>query len=560
MIVVVLGIGVVIVILLMQTIIFRKIKWIVLPTLTSVLVVLIVMGYLGYTHWRATIITSNFPSLLLVITIAMTMHIATRYREIYARNPDASRRSLILDTVRFVAKPCLFTSLTTIVGFSSLYVSKMRPVMDFGMIMVIGLTVSYVLCFVFLPAALMFFPKGKVPPKKLATLTQSPMAIFARMTERHGKLIAIVSVAVVALCLVGLPRLKVENSFVDYFRDGSPIREGMIVLDERLGGTTPLEVVLEAPAHVVAAGEQKDYWIEDDTRARLREVHEWLDALPETGKVISPDTMIRMLERINGGKPVPKFLIQVALNSLPDEIARAVIGPYITPERDKVRIAMRVRESSKDLNRKDLIAKLDAYFSEENPELEKPIEESHVTGVFVLYNNLLQSLVDSQIRTIGMVFGAIWLMFVLLFRSLSLATIALVPNILPVLAVLGALAWSGIPLDMMTIMTAAITLGIAVDDAVHYIHRFREEFKVDRNYVAAMYRCHNSVGRAVYYTSITIIAGFSVLTISNFIPNIYFGLFTSLAMLVALLAAVTLLPLLLITWKPLGPEAQVESA
>ena len=218
---------------------------------------------------------------------------------------------------------------------------------------------------------------------------------------------------------------------------------------------------------------------------------------------------------------------------------------------------MRVRESSRELNRKELMAKISAYLDSSDD-----VEEgkAHITGVFVLYNNMLQSLFHSQIITIGTVFFAIWLMFLVLFRSLSLATIAIIPNVLPVVLVLGTLGWLSIPLDMMTIMIAAITLGIAVDFAIHYIHRFREEFPKDRNYVAAMYRCHNSIGRALYYTSLTIIAGFSLLAFSNFIPSIYFGLFTSLAIAVAFLASLTLLPLMLISFKPLGKENAAEEA
>lgn len=556
-----LGLGVLVMVLIVLSLIFRKIKWVVLPALTCILTVLLLIGYLGYAHWRGTIVTSNFPSLLMVITLAMTVHIVVRYREIYAGNPDLSNRELIFRTVRAVATPCLYTSLTTIVGFGSLIVSRMRPVIDFGLIMALGLCVAYMLCFVFFPSALMFFPKGKVPPKKLAELTRSPVAVFATFTERHGKLIALCAVGLFVVSAIGITRLKVENRFIDYFRASTAIYQGMTVIDQRLGGTTPLEVVLTAPLALMEAGDAKDYWLEDDNRARLRKAHEWLDSLPETGKVISPDTMIRMLERINTGrdgkrKPVSKTLLQVALAAMPDEISEPVIGPYMTPDRDQVRIAMRVRESSRDLVRKDLKEKLDAYFAD-NPDFEEGTV--HITGVFVLYNNLLQSLFNSQVKTIGVVFLAIWLMFLVLFRSFVLATIAIIPNILPVVVVLGTLGWSDIPLDMMTIMIAAITLGIAVDHATHYIYRFKVEFPKDRDYVAAMHRCHNSVGRAVFYSSVAIIAGFSFLTISNFIPSVYFGLFTSLAMVVAFAAAVTLLPLLLITWKPLGPEERADS-
>lgn len=540
--IVVLGLGVLLFVFLMLLLIFREAKWVILPTLTCLLAVVVMMGYLGYTHWRTTIVTSNFTALLLVITMAMAMHIIVRFRELYAGNPDLSNRALTFKTIRLVAKPCLYTSLTTIVGFGSLLVSRIRPVMDFGLMMAIGLTVAYGLCFVFFPAAMLLFPKGKVPPKKLAELTQSPVTVFARFTERHGRIVTVCSIGLFVLCAIGATRLEVENRFIDYFKTDTPIYEGMTIIDQRLGGTTPLEVVLE--------GGEKGFWLQKENLARLREVHQWLDSLPETGKVISPDTAIRILERVNRGKPLSTQLLTFVINSIPEEIAASIVSPYITPDFAEVRIAMRVRESSKELRREELMQRIKAYFAKD---ADQYTYKAHITGIFVLYNNMLQSLFTSQIVTIGTVFFAIWFMFLLLFRSPSLATIAIIPNILPVVLVLGTLGWMGIPLDMMTIMIAAITLGIAVDFAIHYIHRFQAEFPVDRDYKAAMYRCHNSIGRALYYTSLTIVVGFSILTLSNFIPTIYFGLFSGMAIIIALLASVTLLPLLLISWKPLGP-------
>jgi hypothetical protein len=245
------------------------------------------------------------------------------------------------------------------------------------------------------------------------------------------------------------------------------------------------------------------------------------------------------------------MLVKLALDKLPEEIDNAVVGPYLTADRRQVRIAMRAMETDKSMNRKNLMASIDTYF-ETDPVFDGV--EPRVTGIFVLYNNLLQSLFESQIKSIATVFFIIWLMFLILFRSIRIATIAIIPNILPVTLILGILGWSGIPLDLMTIMTAAITLGIAVDFAIHYIHRYKHEFAEHGNYTTAMYRTHNSIGRAMFYTTICIITGFSLLTMSNFIPSIYFGIFTSLAITVAFLASVTLLPLLLIAWKPLGKE------
>lgn len=605
--IVVFGIGVIIFIFLMMALIFRQVKWVVLPTVTCIVTVLIMMGYMGFTDWSATIVTSNFSSLLMIVTMSMAIHIVVRYRELHAGHPDMSNRELVLSTVRLVAMPCLYTSLTTVVGFGSLIVSGIRPVMDFGMMMAMGLTLAYLLCFLFLPAALLLFPKGKAPPKGLAELKTSPLQVFANFTRDHPGMVAVMAVVCFGFFGFGITRLTVENRFIDYFHKDSPIYQGMTVIDNRLGGTTPLEIILEAGpgviiAEVEGADEEtakqiavqagandiefedgmltittwprdllsiregleargakiheasihpiKDYWITTEGLAHLRKVHNHLDSLPETGKVLSLDTMNLILTKILKGTPPTEGQLKLIRSVVPDEIKRAVLTPYVNADFSHARIAMRARESSHDLNRKELLANIRKYLDEE---AETDKIKAEYTGMFILYNNMLQSLVASQVKTIGAVVVAIWLMFLILFRSLKLASIAIVPNVLPVAVVLGTLGWLGIPLDMMTVMIAAVTFGIAVDDTIHYIHRFQHEFTIDGDYVATMSRCHNSIGRAMFYTTVTIVAGFSILSFSNFIPTIYFGLFTGFAMIMALLAAMTLLPMLIIAIKPLGP-------
>ena len=354
------GIGIVFLIMAMLAILFRNVKWVVLTTLTCVFTVFMMLGYLGYVDWWTTIVTSNFTSLLLVMTLAMVIHIVVRYREIYAGNPQGNQRTMLLETLRHMATPCLYMALTTMVGFASLVVSGIRPVMDFGIMMTMGLMVGYFMCFVFFPAGMMLFPLRKAPPAKFADLRSSPMSIAARIVERYRKTVGISAFVLFALCLVGASRLTVENRFIDYFKPDTPIYEGMTVIDERLGGTTPLEVVIE--------GEGKNYWLEPANLAKVRVVHQWLEDLPETGKVISVDTFVRILEKINDGKPVTRPLIGMAVNAIPAELKAEVLKPYVNDDFSEVRIAMRVMESSHSLNRKDLLARIDGYFdSDESP-------------------------------------------------------------------------------------------------------------------------------------------------------------------------------------------------
>ena len=282
-------------------------------------------------------------------------------------------------------------------------------------------------------------------------------------------------------------------------------------------------------------------------------MHDHIDSLSETGKVLSLATLYKVAGDLLGGG-IDDIQLTLAYRSLPPVIKDVMVDPYLHSDTDEARITVRVKETSRTLNRAQLLEDLHSFMQNEMGYTE---DRYRFTGMLVLYNNMLQSLFVSQILTLGMVFLAITAMLVVLFQSFKLAFIGIVPNLMAALLVLGGMGWAGVPLDMMTITIAAISIGIGVDNTIHYVHRFKKEFQADSNYVATMYRCHGSIGRAMYYTSITIIFGFSILALSNFKPSIYFGLLTGVAMLSALLGSLLLLPKLLLLFKPLGDGVKV---
>lgn len=534
------GGGVMLFLVLTLGVIFRRPRWVILPLLCCIVTVAMMIGLLGLLSWPATVISSNFVSLLFIITMSMAIHIIVRYRELGHAEPDADHKDLVLRATILVARPCFYCALTTMVGFGSLIVSGIQPVIDFGSMMFVGIGVSYLVVFLLFPAMLSLLPKAAVRKKEE---TGTPIsARFATLTEAHGNKLLLAAGLVVALGLFGISRLTVENRFVDYFKESTEINQGMQIVDRKLGGTTPLEIVL--------TGEGNDYWFKPDNLAKLRKVHQFLEAQPEIGKVISVDTMMVVVEKINGGQPLNGFLLGMLRRALPKDIKEQILRPYANEDFTKVRLVARIKETNPELQREVLLGKIETFLAEEG----YTEDTAMITGLYVLYNNLLQSLFYSQIVTIGMVFFAVWVMFCILFRSIWLATLALVPNIFPVVLVLGSLGLAGIPLDIMTITIAAITIGIAVDQTIHYIHRFKAEFKERGNYIETMHACHRSIGKAMYYTSVTIIAGFSILVLSSFNPTIYFGFFTALAMVAALLGSLTLLPHLVVSVKPLGAE------
>ncbi len=593
------------VMMVILAIIFRRLRWVVIPLVTCSATVLVMLGLLGALDWRMTVISSNFVAVLLIITLAICIHLIVRYRELHALDEDGDLYERVSQTVQLMAVPCFYTGITTIVAFMSLVVSGIQPVIDFGWMMTVGIGVALLFSFVLVPCLMLVWPEGRSHRHSGADPTLT--AWFARITDRRGGTIIAVTLVAIMLILFGVSRLQVENRFIDYFHESTEIYQGMELLDSKLGGTIPLDIVISAPDEDAplpglesvasspqplpgddsladdeyaddgfsddgfsdeewgddfdsgfggfsASGEEDfkpSYWFSLAGMRELDAVHAHVDSLPQAGKVLSLSTVFAVVKKLMG-EDIGSVELALVQKSLPESIKGMMVDPYFSLENGEARINVRVKETSRNLRRNQFLSDLRSHLVEE---MGLAKERVQFTGMLVLYNNVLQSLFKSQILTLGAVFLAILVMFLILFRSLSLAFIALAPNILAAGLVLGVMGLVGIPLDIMTITIAAIVVGIGVDDCIHYVHRYLREFPKDRDYRAAMYRCHSSIGRAMYYTTLTIVVGFCTLTLSNFNPSIYFGLLTVLAMVAAVLGALLLLPQLIIMFKPLGPEA-----
>ena len=547
------GVGVVAFILIILLVSFKSVRWVILPLAVCLTSALTMVGYLGWAQWPVTVVSSNFISLLLIITLSLVIHLVVRYRELAMIRPEASQFALISETVESKIGPSFYTAITTMVAFGSLLVSGIRPVIDFGWMMVIGLTVSFVLAFTLFPAALMLLPRVDSQPGK--DLTGKLTSGIANFIQYHSRAALSIFVVMVIVALTGIPRLSVENRFIDYYKADTEIYQGMTLIDTRLGGTTPMDVIIDAPQGEMLLDEDlledgdittNSYWFNSDGLREVARIHQYLDDLPETGKVLSLNTGMRLLESLNDGEPYTDFKLAVVYKRLPEEVRKALIDPYLSADGNQLRFSIRLYESREDMRRQQL---LDQIYLDLTNDYDLDPEQLNISGMAVLYNNLLQSLFRSQILTLGAVFIAILVMFIALFGSFRLALAAIIPNIISAGLILGLMGWIGIPLDIMTITIAAINIGIGVDDSIHYIHRFREEFKQDENFWMSIRRCHDSIARAMFYTSVTIVLGFSILALSNFIPTIYFGVLSGLAMITALIANLMLLPLLIARFK-----------
>lgn len=568
------GAGVLAFIVIALAFIFRRVRWVVLPLVSCFFAGLMMIGLLGLAGWKVTVISSNFMALMLIITMSMNMHLIVRYRQLHADRPDASQMGLVSETVSRMVWPCLYTALTTIIGFSSLVFSGIKPVIDFGWMMSIGLCVTFATTFLLFPAILMLM--GRLENDGKADGPVPATAALATLTQRHGGLVLMLGAIAAALSAVGISRLEVENSFINYFREHTEISQGMRVIDADLGGTTPLDILLHFESEAEETDEEcadlsklseedREYcedmelmaeekdsdpaeaWFTSSRIERIKAVQNYLESQEAVGKVLSFASVLAVGESINDNKPFTPFELAIVYKRLPEDIRKALVDPFISFEANEARVSLRIRDSLPDLRRAQLIEKIR---TELNAEVGIPYEQYTVSGILVLYSNMLQSLFQSQIQTVGAVLAGIALMFLVLFRSVSLAIIGIVPNALGAALVLGVMGLADIPLDMMTITIAAITIGIAVDNAIHYLYRFREEYAIHGDYIKTMNVCHANIGRAVLYTSITIVFGFSILVMSNFIPTILFGLLTASAMLIALLSALTLLPKLILWWRP----------
>ena len=559
--IIIFGLGVFLFIIATLWFVFRKLIWIVIPISSCFFSVLIMTGLLGLLDWKVTVISSNFIALMLILTMAMNIHLSTRFLQLRNDFPNMRNLEVISMTTKKMFWPIIYTVLTTICAFLSLIFSGIKPIIDFGWMMTLGLITSFIITFTLLPTLLNFVSNNKI---KIKENSDSKITSFFGKVSIDNKIsVFVITGFVIILSVAGIGRLEVENSFINYFNKNTEIYKGMKLIDEKLGGTTPLEIILKFADKVEEEDiddefedwgneenqDDEKYWFTKDKINKIQAVHNYLNELSAVGKVLSFSSIIEVATQLNNGKPLGTLEMGVLYSKIPQSIKQDIIDPYISIKDNEARISLRIIDSQEGLRRNDLINQIN-YDLENKLKLNK--KEFKLAGVLILFNNLLQSLFKSQILTLGLVMIGIFVMFMILFRNIRLSLIGVVPNFIAAFFILGIIGLLGIPLDMMTITIAAITIGIAVDNSIHYIYRFKEEFLKTKDYNKTLKICHSTVGVAILNTSITIIFGFSILVFSKFIPTIYFGVFTSIAMLLAMISVLTLLPSLILISKPFG--------
>lgn len=561
------GIAIAAIMITVLFIFFRDPVWIFLALVCAVLSVLLVSGLTALLGFQLTVISSNFVALLIIFSIALSIHVIVRYQEIQSLNPDKSAEENTKTAITQIIVPCFYMVLTSAVAFFSLTVSDIRPVIIFGYMMILGLFCAFLLTFTVLPALIRL-----IRPRPRYFQEDASSAFLDRvlgLVLGHKKLAATMLAGILVFSAAGISQLTVENRFIDYFKRSTDIYQGLAAIDRELGGTVPLEVMLEATRETeqeMEGGEDEfddylaeleetqddftttSYWYNRSGIKKIEKIHDYLEDLPQIGKVLSLSSAEEVFRTVNKGEALEDFHLSLVYSKVPEDVRQAMISPYVSMDGSQARILARIKDSDPSLIRNDLLKKIRTDINEN---FIRDNESARLTGISVLYNNVLQSLFRSQILALGTVFACILVVLTVLFRSLKLAFIGALPNIFTVLFILGLIGIAGIPLDIMTITTAAITVGVGVDYAIHYIHRYKKEYAQEGDSLKAIYAAQTTVGKALYFTSITIALGFVILVLSNFIPSIYFGLLTSIAMLISLFATFSVIPLLLETIRPL---------
>ena len=555
---VIFGVSVASIFAIMLYLFFGNIKFVVLPISNAFLTTFVTAGFLGYMDWKISVVSSNFIALLLILTISLTVHVLVKINELSAE-PEDNKKSLI-DAVEQMFLPCFFAALTTAVAFLSLLLGDLKPVIEFGKMMAFGISIAFIFTFSFLPSSISLIKKIKSKDYlSLHNITNSILLI----SKNNATLIYLTFGLVFCILLFGTTRLIVENRFIDYFDEETEIHQGMLEIDKNLGGTATLDIIIKEPQFSVSDDLIEDeffddslfddensnasgYWWNVYSLAQLEEIHDYLDSLPEIGKVLSVASGIKLARMINDGEDLNDLELALLRSVLPEDIRETLLYSYINKDDSVVRISTRVNESADNLNRNELLKKINNDLITKFNLTEDRFE---ITGLAVLYNNMLQSLFQSQIGSLLVVFSVIALMLLLIFKSFKIMIIGLIPNIFVATSVVGILGLMKIPLDIMTITVAAISVGMAVDNTIHYIYRYKKEMKITHSVEMALQNAHTTTGRAIFYTAATIASGFSILALSNFFPTQLFGIFTALAMLIAFISSLSLLPNLLVKFK-----------
>jgi len=517
---------------------FRTIPGVAIPMLVIVTSVVWTLGLFAAAGRRLGMATAMVPTLIAVICLSDVIHILSHYYEILPRHED--RRDALAATMEHMMDACFMTSITTAAGFASMIVSPIRTIREFGLATAIGILIAYVLAMIMVPASLSLLPPRAGRPRASNVgrggLGRFLAAVNGAAARRHRGIV-IGTLLGAAACVVGIARLRVETQISSYLPDSAPSVRALAVLQKNMAGFGSLEIGVDGTAGVF-----REPW----ALTELQELQRYLESRAEIDKVFSVTELLRECHRVRSEEGAPQALPRdtgkiaeyYLLLSLSDE--PALLEAVVSEDYSSARVTARMRAVTTS-EQVRLLADVDAFARDHiDPRL-----HVHTTGVSKLYATRITALVRSQLHTLLLTSIVIALLLAFHLRSVRSALVAMIPNILPVIGTLGLMGLSGISLNLSTVMISCVALGIAVDDTIHFLVRYRRESQAGAHTNEAIALTVQNTGRAMVFTSLVIAGGFALFVFSSFAPNRHFGILMAFTLGVALLADIVLLPFLI---------------
>ncbi len=550
------GVATLVLLLLCLWLFFRQFRFVVLPALICFVSVIFATGIFGFLGFEITVVSSNFIALQLIITMSVVIHLIVGYRERVSLRKSWNQKQIIYATLKDRINPCYYAIFTTVIGFLSLTTCDILPVVMLGIMMSVAISFSLIVAFVIFANVMSLLKK--IEPRRNFENSFRFTQICANFAINHTNKIYFVTAFLMIFGLFGMNYLKIENSFIGYFKEKTEIYKGMVIIDKKLGGTIPFDVIIKFPqnakqnlenldefeAEFLEEENDKKYWLNSQKVRIAYKVGDFLRSQKFVGNVTGIDTFLKIGKILNDQKELDDFALSVLFSNLPQNYKDIVINPYINAENREIHFVVRIQDSDKNLRRNQFLLDLEKNLNEILKNDDVKVE---VSGIMSLYNNVLQSLISSQISSFSLVILALFLTFIYIFKSLKYAIIAIMTNIAPLIVVFGIMGFLDIPLDIMSITIASISIGIGVDNIIHYIYRYKIELRT-KDKISAIQASHASIGYAMYFTSFAIFMGFGVMILSNFWPTIYFGIFTNLVIFLMLMATLILLACFILTF------------
>ncbi|MDY3776059.1 MAG: MMPL family transporter [Campylobacter sp.] len=537
---------------------YLQLRYVFLAIFICLVCVGVASGLFGLLGFEITVISSNYIALQLIITLSVVIHLINSYREFFRKKSSFSQKAIVYLALKERMSPCFFAIFTTIIGFISLVFSDIRPIISLGVMMSASITLSLIFSFWLFGSIMSLLSKKSVNTAFERYFSLTTLCAKIALNLRARKVVFAISALGLCVGLWGISKLSVENSFIGYFKENTDIYKGMELIDNKLGGTVPLDIIISFKkdkkeprnsslddefADEFASSDAAQYWFNERRMSVLKSVNEYLKNKEFIGSVSSLADLLEVGKELNEGRELDALALALIYSSLSGERRELILTPFVSIENDELHFSVRTLDSDPRLKRAEFLRTLQNELNElvgENAQVK-------ISGAMKLYTNMLDSLFSSQINSLGFVLLAFFATFWLIFASLRLAIIAICINILPLICVLGAMGLAGLSLDIMSITIGSISLGIGVDSAIHYIYRYKRELAHFKDSKKAIIASHASIGYALYYTSFAVFIGFGVMISSNFWPTIYFGALTDLVMFFMLASSLILLPSLLLS-------------